>query len=508
MKKNIANYIFIAIFMLVLVVPFATMNFKPNQTSDIDNKILAEFPEITPSTETVEGLEQYVDDRVGFREEAIGFYTTAVDKIFGVMIHPLFMYGKDGHIFYKDPDYIAAYQRLNTDEEYLGSLTDFLVKTDEYLKEKNIKFLYFLCPDKKTIYSEYFPDSIHVKQDEKTVISVMKDNLNKTGVEYVIPDEELLEAKKSQVVYNKMYDATHWNEFGSMLGQKKLDEHIQQWFSDVKPLTEDDFTLDYVNMTNLDTSDFPINDEVPVYTLKEDTAQEATYYLEPYLDINTTTFYSHYINPAVTNGKILLVFTDSYFATYHKYYNNRFSEVYYVHRQNFDFLQYMVDLVMPSVVIFETAERSITSEMPILSDFEDVCYEEPYKRDTYTKATEEENEALGISYIITSSKGVSVTGNKISINPESPEMIINVKGIIGDPEKFKNFDIYIEAGGEYLETDYCALKREGDLLGYKQFSFSIQRRYFVPMPLNLIAVDKENNIEYLIDTFEVEYAVQ
>lgn len=505
MKKNAPNIIFICIFMLILVVPFATMNFKPNQTSDIDNKVLTEFPEITASSETVEALENYVDDRVGFREKAIELYTAAVDKVFRVMIHPLFMYGKDGHIFYKDPNYIAAYQRLNTDEEYLNSLTEFLSETKTYLDGKDIRFLYFLCPDKKTIYPEFFPDSVHVKEDEKTVISVMRDNLSKTDVEYVIPDAELLKAKESQVIYNKMYDATHWNEFGSFIGQKLLDQHVQNWFSDVKPLSEEDFTLEFVTMENLDTSDFPINDQVPVYSLKVDTSQDATFYLEPSLRIPTKTFYAHFMNPEVTNGKILLVFTDSYFATYHKYYNNRFSEVYYVHRQNSDYLQYMVNLVIPNVVVFETAERSITSEMPVTSDFSDYYYEPAYENGKFNLA-DINNNTLDLSYSITETDGVTVDNNTIFIAPESPETIACVCGVMNNYADTKNLDIYAKIEGNYFETDYNSIHKLSEEEGVKRFEFSVQRRYLAPSQIDIVAVDRNTNTEYLIDTFEVEYA--
>lgn len=500
MKKNIKDKIFILVFMLILIVPFATMNFKHNQTSEIDNKVLTEFPELSLSSETIETIEDYVDDRVGFREQAIAIYTNAVDKLFGVMIHPLFMYGKEGHIFYKDPDYISAYQRLNTDEEYLDDLTDFLVKTNEYLSKKNIKFLYYLCPDKKTIYPEYFPDSIHVKEDNTPVISYMKDKLSKTDIEYVIPNEELLEAKKSQVVYNKMYDATHWNEFGSFLAHKLLDKHIQNWFDDVKPLTEDDFSLEYVKMTNLDTSDFPIDDDVPVYTLNVDTSEDATEYLEPALDINTTTFYAHFMNPNVENGKKLLIFTDSYFATYHKYYNNRFSEVYYVHRQNYDFVQYIVDLVFPDAVIFETAERSISSEMPALCDFKDCYYETSYDGSYERKEPE-----FDLSYTVTDVKGVRVDGNKIFINPEGGESIVSIGGIMNDYNACKDLNIYMIIDGNYVETDYCMLHRLAVEEGLKRFSMNIQRRFVAPGEIELIAVDEATKTEYHIDTFEVEY---
>lgn len=513
-KENLREKVFIVIFMLILIVPFLTMNFKPKQTSNIDNKVLTEFPDFHDfSSETIRQIEDYVNDRVGFREQSIALYTRVCDKFFNVMIHPLFMYGKENHIYYKDKDYVAAYQRLNTDEEYLHEFTDFLVRTKEYLDGKNIKFVYFLCPDKKTIYPEYFPDSVHVKTDNKTVIEAVEDDLTKTDIDWIIPKDQLLEAKKSQVVYNKKYDATHWNEFGSILAQKMLDEKIRSWYPEIRPLTEEDFSLEYVTMKNLDNSDFPINDEVPVYTLLSDTSQDATEMLESYLDIDSTTFYAHFLNPNVQNDKVLLIFTDSYFATYHKFYNNRYREVYYVHRSNFEYLQYIVDLVFPSVVVFETAERSITSEMKLLAEFSDYYYEPAYKGN-YTRISDAEISGAGLpdvktreelAYTLTAAKGVRIDGNKIFINPEGGDNIVSIQGVMNDYNATKDLNLYMYIQGNYIETDYCKQNRQAEEDGLKKFSMNVQRRYFSPGEIQLLAVDEETGYEYVIETFEISY---
>lgn len=505
LKGNLKNKIYILAFMLILIVPFVFMNHKENQKSEIDNKVLTEFPELTVSSETIEQLEDYVDDRIGFREQAIALYTDACDKLFGIMIHPLFMYGKEGHIYYKDKDYVAAYQRLNTDEEYLDSFTGFLSETKEYLDSKDIKFLYYLCPDKKTIYPEYFPDNINVKEDNGTIIAGMRDRLEKTDIDYIIPDNELFEAKKEKVVYNKKYDATHWNEFGSIMCQQMIDKYFLNWFPDVKPLTEDDFTLEFVTMEHLDNSEFPINDDVPVYSLITDTSQDATEYLMPCLEdrINTTTFYAHFLNPEVQNDRILLIFTDSYFATYHKYYNNRFKEVYYVHRQNAEYLQYFVDLVFPSAVIFETAERCITSDMPLLTDFSDYYYEPSY--DGSFDKGDAGSDALDLSYTVTNAKGVNVDGNKIYINPNMGDSIVSIDGILNNYEKCKDLNLYMIIDGNYIETDYAELHKTALEDGLKKFTMNVQRRYVAPGEIKLIAVDRNTRKEYPVETFEVLY---
>ena len=502
--KLIYNIIFIALFMACLIVPAVLMDHEQYKSSDIDNKTLTEWPGFSMDTETIRTIESYVDDRIGFRSAAILGYTTASNDIFGVMVHPLFMYGEDDHIYYKDPDYIAAYQRLNTDPEFMDSFVNFLEETNDFMEARGVKFIYFLAPDKKSIYPEHFPKSIHVKEDEDTVINYMTNRLAKSDIEYVIPYNELLEAKKSQVIYNKKYDATHWNEFGSMIGQKLLDEHVQKWFDDVKPLDESDFFLGFEKRTNLDQSDFPIDDDVPVYTPINDTSQDAGAYLANGIKIEVPTFYAHYINGNVENGKRLVIFTDSYFATYSKFYTNRFTEVYYIHRQNYEYVQYITDLLFPDAVIFETAERSMTSEMPMMADFTDYYYEVPY-RVLADKGLKEVNKPEDIDYTITRTTGAKREGTKLYINPEDGASIISIFGYIHDYDKTKDLDIYLSIDGNRLETDYQALHKEALEDHKKYFDINIQRRYIAPCEMQLIGVDASTGEEFLIDTFEVAY---
>ena len=496
-KRKIANIIFIAVIAAILLIPVALMNHKKEQVSDIDNKSLTEWPGMGYSVVNNAEVSAYIDDRIGFREQAIELYTTLNDKLFDVMVHPLFMYGKEGHIFYKDPAYIAAYQRLNTDEEYLDSFTDFLQETQNYLNEKNIKFLYFLCPDKKTIYSEYFPESIHANPANPSVIEYMRKDLNEKGIEYIIPDQELLAAKQAAVVYNKLYDATHWNENGAFVGHTLVDEKVQQWFDDVKPLNQSDYSVEMVNMDTLDIAKFPIDEDVPVYSRIEDYSADMTELLKPWMQCYTDTFYTHYVNGAADNGRILLVFTDSYFQAHQKYYNNRFKEVYFVHRQNYEYVQYFVNLVFPDMVIFETAERSISGEMPTNADFADYYYEPPY--------TGGENILPlpgGLSYTVTYEDGVRVDGNKLMLPLEGAQ-IVRFDAILNNADSDKTYDVYVATDDECMEADFCKIHRESVEEGVQKFSFNIQRRYMAQSHIRLIAEDSKTHQAYLLEDFEV-----
>lgn len=498
-KNSIPMIVFITVVMLCLVLPAAFMNLKEEQMSYIENKRLADWPDLKASEEPLADIEEYVDDRIGFRDAAIEVYTEANNSLFDVMVHPLFMWGEEGHIYYKDKDYIAAYQRINTDTEYLDSMVDFLEKTNDYLKSKDIEFLYFVCPDKKSVYPEYFPKTINANLSNISVLEYLDKKMADTKVKYINPKDTLMAAKQNLVVYNKKYDATHWNDQGGAIAQLLIDEYVQEVFDDVPALNIADFDLSYVTMESLDNAKFEINEDVPLYTLREDYTADYTELLRQSMECNTDNFYTHHINTTAPNNRILLVFTDSYLQSHQKYYDNRFKEVYFVHRQNYDYLQYFVNLVFPDMVIFETAERSISSEMPLNTFFEDYYYEPSYAGDfNFTQNVE-------LSYEVTGSIGGRVEGSTIYINPNDEAAIMKVDAVLFTGSIPDEYDVYVSTDDECMETDYCKLHRDSEIEGVHRFSFSIQRRYMAQSYIKLFAYNKATGESVLLDNFEVKY---
>ena len=498
-KQAKLNIVFIAFFALVLMVPLCFINLKPEQGSEIENKMLAEWPEkITLKGETTAALEDYFNDRIGFREPAIGLYTELNNKLFGVMVHPLFMWGSEGHIYYKDKDYIKAYQRMNTDPVFIDSLIDFLKETKDYLDKKEIPFVYFVCPDKKTIYPEYFPDTINVNEDNISVLDYLDEHMKDSGVPYINPREELSNAKKDLVVYNKLYDATHWNDFGAFIGHCMLSDYIGKTFDDVKMLDVNDYNLEFVNMTTLDNAKFAISDDVPLYSLKYDASLDYTELLRSDLEsqCETTTFYTHHINPEAENDKILLVFTDSYFQAHQKYYDNRFKEVYFVHRQNYAYVQYFVNLVFPDMVIFETAERSISSEMPMTEDFTGYSYEMPYTGEgDWTQSTD-------VGYTVINTVGCHIEDSDIVLDNADSTGIVRIECTLDAANPY-DYDVYALTDAETIETDYCEQMRKSEEEGVKLFSVNIQRRFMAQSSIKLVAVDRATGDEILLENFGV-----
>ena len=526
MKKKLTNTIFILAFLACLVVPAVCINTKEMQISEIDNKLLTEWPGLDITLKTNTRVEDYLNDRIGFREQAIEAYTELSDKLFHVMVHPLFMYGKEGQIFYKEPTYIKGYQHMNTDVEYLDTFVDYLGAANDYLASKDIRFLYFLCPDKKTIYPEYFPDSIHVNEANPGITDYMDSKLKDSGIDYIIPVNELTQAKQNEVVYNKLYDATHWNEDGAFIGHQLIDQRIQAYFDDVKPLVKDDYAKSMEHMDTLDVAKFTIDEDVPHYALLNDTSNDMTSYMYETASFEDNTFYCHFTNPECGNSRRLLVFCDSYFGNYHKFYQNRFSEVYFVHWHNYKYLQYYVNLFFPDMVIYETAERSITGEMIggldedgnriSTIEYSDTYFEPPYLKAAKVNA-EEAATAAGmynginrdtegkVGYTITLTNGFDRDGTILYLNAADGVSVVSIDGFISSLDG-RDYNVYANIGGEqWVECDYQELHGTGDYSDTKEFQINVQRRYLYEETITLVAVAMDTGEAYLLDDFEVRY---
>lgn len=144
--------------------------------------------------------------------------------------------------FPADDGYIRAYQHLATDEELIDSLVTYLDRTNQYLEKQGIPFVFLAGLDKKTVYGEEMPDYIHVDTTKESFMEMLARKLTEKQVPYVIPVQELRDAKQVERVYNQKYDSAHWNARGAMIGLRLLNEKVREMDPDVPLLTEDVFT--------------------------------------------------------------------------------------------------------------------------------------------------------------------------------------------------------------------------------------------------------------------------
>lgn len=373
MKKG--KIVFIVLFLLILLVPVAFMNVAPNQVSDIDNRKLNDLPATQPLDGMAKGMESYLSDRIGFRSESINLYTDLHDKLFGLMIHPSYEYGKDGYVF-------AKVKHEPQDPEYLTILADFVGRVQTYCEEREVPFVFWVNPSKSVIYGEYLPDGI---QFENQRMKNFEQKLSERGIRYLSSIPTLLKAKEQMQVFNVKYDAGHWNDNGAFAGFSLLREELQKDFPSLPSLKKEDYTIAPVVHDTLLVSHFQINDTEDVYTPIEFQSKEKHTYNDSIRVSEKHPFYFEFVNPEQADAPRILIFRGSYFNNKQKFFADGFSETALVHSYiNVLDFDYYFNLFQPDVVLFESADYTLTETyfpkrgmlnayfQPVISTFDDL----------------------------------------------------------------------------------------------------------------------------------------
>lgn len=374
--KKVINFIFALAFVGMIFLPFCLLDTTEIIDSTLENRRMTMWPGWHFNQEINAWYGHYVEDRVAFRETAVRFYMDATYAVFGEFSEDLHMYGKDGEVFPADDGYIRAYQHLATDEELIDSLVTYLDRTNQYLEKQGIPFVFLAGLDKKTVYGEEMPDYIHVDTTKESIMEMLARKLTEKQVPYVIPVQELQEAKQIERVYNQKFDSAHWNARGAMIGLRILNEKVREMDPSIPLLTEDVFTLSSEEKT-LEFISLPITEQVPIYTLKPEYSDSilADGSLVDVLPHVEGTGIQHYLNENALSDKTILILQDSFLDGKQDFFAYRYQNVYMISRQNYESMQYYVETLKPDVVIFENAERAFVDDLYAYTNLANVTYE-------------------------------------------------------------------------------------------------------------------------------------
>lgn len=374
--EKMVNFIFVLVFVGMIFLPFCLLDTTEIIDSSLENRRMTMWPGWHFNQEINAWYGHYVEDRVAFRETAVRFYMDATYAVFGEFSEDLHMYGKDGEVFPADDGYIRAYQHLATDEELIDSLVTYLDRTNQYLEKQGIPFVFLAGLDKKTVYGEEMPDYIHVDTTKESIMEMLARKLTEKQVPYVIPVQELRDAKQVERVYNQKYDSAHWNARGAMIGLRLLNEKVREMDPDVPLLTEDVFTASSEEKT-LEFISLPITEQVPVYMLKSEYGDSilADGSLLDVLPHVAGTGIQHYLNENALSDKMILILQDSFLDGKQDFFAYRYQNVYMISRQNYESMQYYVETLKPDVVVFENAERAFVDDLYAYTNLANVTYE-------------------------------------------------------------------------------------------------------------------------------------
>lgn len=453
-------------FFLFLLIPVITLNWKENVVSKIDNRILTNNPFVSnyePENEMdlTDGIESYLEDRIGFRDAMIYGYTVLNDRLFHEMVHPTYMYGKDGYIFAKVGMNISL-------EEYHFVFIDMVKQIQDYCTERNVPFLFVFEPEKAALLTSKLGAGINYNNDW---VAQFKQALDERGIHY-IDNSDILQEKldAGEQVFNKQYNANHWNDLGAFYGVNYMLETMKKDYPGIHVNAKDEFDIEQILHTTLQVSEFPIHEYESIFYNRTKLIDKAeTYDAEVKRDENFSHFEYIVNEERLKEGSPkTLVFQGSYMNEMgYKFMENSLGEYIAVHDyQNVIDFDYYYNIFKPDYVVFEVAQYVIShsyfdygrmTEMdlnPALDSFRDLPVEE--------------RELTEISVEVVEGKALA-TVNVKGLPQEADYAWLEIKGEVFDFQKKK--------GGENSEE--------------VEYEVTVEKDKYHPNSLTVMCVDKD-----------------
>ena len=343
------------LFFVLILLPLLFFNSDPDAISLIDNRALAESP-LTAEGDFTENVEQYVNDRIGFRYRAISMYTLLCDRVFGEMVHPAYSYGKNGYVFGE------GITTGNSFGDYHIVFADWLLEAQNYCESRGVPFLFVFNPAKPAVYTDQIADGIFYNREW---VELFFSELDQRGIHYIDNTETMQSLSVSGVEgFNKKYDANHWNSLGAFYGVNRILEALQERCPTVHVNDLSEFTVRTEHKTTLQVSDFPIDEDVPLLIPKLAVSDISGNYQGLSLHPSYRYFACRVNEARLEEGTPrALVFQGSYMNSYGApFLANAFGEYIAVHDyQNVIDLPYYMNIFNPDCVVLEVAEYTLSN---------------------------------------------------------------------------------------------------------------------------------------------------
>ncbi len=353
--KSIKSIVLI-VFSVIILLPLIFFNFTEDAISIIDNKKLAPSPLKTASGSLTDNIDNYMNDRIGLREEMIYAYTMLNDVVFDKLTHPSYIRGKNGYIFGGEATQYRQFDQYHID------FANMVAQIQRYCEQRDIPFVFVFNPAKSAVLTEHLPSGINY--DRSWVDSFFAE-LQRLGVNYVDNTEILREMnQKGEVVFNQQYDANHWNDLGAYYGTNEILKALQKEIPSLHINTKEELRVSCVTETKLPNSVYPIQEEVPKIALPSKITSVASRYSDEIELHSSYKGFNYLVNEKRKSegAPKALVFQGSYMnGCGNKYLANSFGEYVYVHDyQNVMNFDYYYNIFKPDCVVFEVAEYTFT----------------------------------------------------------------------------------------------------------------------------------------------------
>ena len=372
-QKRRADIALIALFFAIIWLPTAdSFLHLDHAASPNENRPPTAFPAFQPTfngtREFLAGFEGWFGDHFGWRRQLVRWERRLKWSLFRDARIAHVLVGKEGWLYFSDGrtvDDISGSRPFSASdlEEWLSLLTG----RRDWLKERGIRYLFVVPPDKQTIYPEHLPDWLIARARSPRRIDQLLAHIRAhSDVPILDLRETLLDAKKLGQVYHRT--DTHWNDRGAFAAYLRIVSEVTSLGVATARLDAGAFSETVISSPGGDLASmlgqeaYLIERDKP--TLAPRPPLEAlAVYSDPKLIMKTwipgTGPLVSY-NPAATAK--LMLFRDSFTIALSKFLGFSFGRVVYVWQQNWD--KRIIEIEMPDIVVDEMLERFIINRDP------------------------------------------------------------------------------------------------------------------------------------------------
>lgn len=386
MKEKIRYLYVIGIFAAVLLLPGIFFERRDDAVSYVQAKTLAEKPSVFIEGKWNENfipeLQQYVEERIGFRDDAISAVLVLKYKLFQILDVPDFLLGNNGNIYYSNNfDQIDVYDGKNKySTEELAEMAYCLTGMQEALSKVGTNLYCAYIPNKEGVYWEDFNSDIAVHAENSRMNEFYNFLTRNTEIRAINLKSELSEYKNEEILYYKVYDGSHWNHNGAIRGTQAILQRMQEDDPKIENLSMDDYNKTetefsgcmerYMNVPFIHNR-FHFQDTLISYEPVNGWSSDV--YSNDVIAKGET----HFHNDHAASKKSIIILGDSYMASFClNYFAEQFQDVYFMSygADPADVLE-LCDKTSCDVALFEVVERCFSKELYIYTIAEYGKYE-------------------------------------------------------------------------------------------------------------------------------------
>lgn len=410
--------------------PLITLVRKDALVSEFEKRQLAKLPAVKFDLQSLakfpRQFEIYFNDHIGGRDQLISLHNTFNFRVLKKSPVSLATVGEKKWLFSNaDGELLDFMGLMQKDFATLEGYRHVLEDRRDWLAKFGVRYLFLPVPNKMMIYEEYLP--LRVRQEKGvTIYGQFVDHMRKYSdfTDFLDLKAILLKGKEKWPVYFRT--DTHWNLDGSLMADRAIIEHLQQWFPQLQTLELSDLKRSEIyyrgDLAILMHVQGAIGEKVSVLEMKESCRNKKDQKLVGFVNKNiklaNDVRFLPEVNGCKGKGLKALVIHDSFGNFLRPYLSEQFGEVIYMNYSTFSGMKEWIVQERPDVVIDQRVARNLPLALAQDQEIEKDLLQEEFKR--------AEGDCLHLD--TDSAQSEIVTSHDLSAVKSSDGLLLNASG--------------------------------------------------------------------------------